>query len=186
MRRHSALVVAMATLTLLVLQPNAIAASVSDALNGFGLLGAWSPNCAQNPSDPRSRQENAVRPTRWFYTPSSVSNPTLVIYQRHDNGLMRLWFEISSAAQITADKFKYDQVLLGTQLDENPKTDNPNRQVITTVLQRVNDKITLVSQIGDDGTVYVENGQTIVRQPRNGQMVEVTRVPYGVFERCLD
>jgi hypothetical protein len=183
MRRALAPIIAVASL--LTLQSNAIAGSAGEALNEFGLIGSWSLNCAQNPND-SARAENGVIPTRWVYASSDLSNPTLVIY-RHDPSLrLTSRFEIKSAVKITADKIKYTQIMISSKANENPEIKYPNAQLLTTVVQKVNDKITVLSQVGDDGTVYAENGLAVVRQPINGQMVEINRVPYGFLEKCLD
>jgi hypothetical protein len=162
------------------------AASVSDALSAFGLIGSWSRNCAQNPNDLGARVENGIAPTRWSFMSSYVSNPTLVITQRPPTGLITTRFEINSAVQVTADKIKYGQILLSSKVGTAAENANPHPQLLTTVAQKMNDKMTITSQIGEDGTVYAENGFLVVRQPKNGQMVEVNRVPYGIFERCID
>lgn len=165
---------------------SALAGSVTDALQDFGLLGAWSPNCAQNPEDLSLRPEAGIVPVRWIYSPGIISTPTLTLLQLLRQGLMTTRLEIKTAEQITADEIKYRTFHISAQLGYNTEQSFPNPMSVTTVVEKVNDKITVVSQIAEDGTAYVERGLSIVRMADHGQMKEVNRIPFGIFKQCLN
>lgn len=163
---------------------SAIAESASDALKGFGLVGSWSPNCAENPEDPSARVVAGKVPVRWIYATGYGSNPTLVMMTRLGNVLQTVRQEIVSAEQITSDKIKYRTVPISVKLGEQEKKVS-SATFVTTVIEKVSDKITVFSQVNDDGAIYVENGISIVRMPDHGEMKEVNRIPFGTFEKCL-
>jgi hypothetical protein len=162
---------------------SAIAGSATDALQDFGLIGAWSPNCAQIPEDLLLRPEAAVR---WIYSPGIISTPTLTLLQLLQQGLMTTRLEITTAERITADEIKYKTFHISAQLGGNTEQSFPNPMSVTTIVEKLNDKITVVSQIAEDGTAYVERGHSIVRMPEHGQMKEVNRIPFGIFKQCLN
>jgi hypothetical protein len=184
MRRLAALTIVLTALC--GFQPYALADGVGSALKSFGLIGSWSLNCAQNPNEATSHAESGIVPTRWSYENSLISNPTLTIMQRQTTGINVAKKEIRSAQQITSDKLKYTDVTTSVRFADNPEQKPKSQILLTPVVQKLGEKITVISQVSDDGTVYVENGRAIVRFPKNGQMVETNRVPFGLFEKCFD
>jgi len=166
-------------------QSSATAGSVSDALASFGLIGNWSPNCAQDPNDPNSREEGGKLPVRWTYSLEGWSSGMLTKKMRTSIGLNVSRQELQQAQKITADKIKYTTLVVSFQ-SGNGLEQKSRHASTTSVVQMANDKITVVSEVTGDGFIYVENGMLIIRMPKDGQLVETNRTPFGMFERCLN
>jgi hypothetical protein len=165
----------------------ALAADAGDALKAFGLIGAWSPNCVMNPRNLFPTNTPDQMPVRWVYSASTLSSPTYVIVRLdRGNNLMIFTANILAAEQVTDSKIKYKQVAVSQKLGDRPPQAFSNPLPAQVIVEKLNNKIRIVSHVADDGTVFVENGFSIIRLPRNGAMQEVNRVQNGWVEKCLD
>ncbi len=175
---------AMAVAVLFLHGGSAFAGSVGDALKSFGLLGTWSPDCAQNPKDPLPNSPQPRVPLRFIYTTAYFAAPKLTRILHAPGALVVFEYEITSADIITASKLKYSQapttVQFTTQFGVQP-TQQSNELASNVVVEKVGEKMRIDEQINSEGTIVVREGIQLV-----GAKGAPVSIPEPWFERCLD
>src|SRR5208282_431089 len=78
----------------------AMAQSSGETLKTFGLIGAWSPDCTQNPKDPLPKKPLSQYPVRWIYSAADSSAPKLTRMIHGLGALVTDDYEIKAAEMI--------------------------------------------------------------------------------------
>jgi len=162
----------------------AMAQSAGERLKTFGLIGAWSPDCSQNPKDALPKKPLPQYPVRWIYSEGESSVPKLTRMIHGLGALVTETYEIKTAERIAPNKIRYFQVPTTVQFAAQagaqaaqPAKEKPSNVVV----EKSGDRIRLLRQIGSDGTVKVEDGVSIVHSAGRWNSV---RIPNPWFERC--
>jgi hypothetical protein len=88
----------------------AMAQSAGEMLKTFGLIGAWSPDCSQNPREAPPKEPLPQYPVRWIYSEGDSSVPKLTRMIHGLGALVTETYEIKAAEMIAPNKIQYFQV----------------------------------------------------------------------------
>src|SRR4029077_15062661 len=162
----------------------AMAQSAGEILKTFGLIGAWSPDCSQNPMGAPPKKPLLQYPVRWTYSEGDSSVPKLTRMIHGLGALVTETYEIKTEEMIAPNKIQYFQVPTTVQFGAQagaqaaqPAKEKPSNVIV----EKSGDRIRLLRQIGADGTVKVEDGVSIVHSAGRWNSV---RIPNPWFERC--
>lgn len=158
----------------------AMAQSAGEMLKTFGLIGAWSPDCSQNPKDALPKKPLPQYPVRWIYSEGDSSVPKLTRMIHGLGALVTETYEIKAAEMFAPSKIQYFQVPTTVQFAAQagaPAKEKPSNVIV----EKSGDRIRLLRQIGADGTIKVEDGVSIVH---SGGRWNSVRIPNPWFERC--
>jgi hypothetical protein len=160
----------------------AMAQSAGETLKTFGLIGAWSPDCTQNPKDALPKKPLPQYPVRWIYSQGDFSVPKLTRMIHGLGALVTEDYEIKTAEMLTPNKIQYFQVPTTVQFAAGAQGPQPAKEKPSNVIvEKSGDRIRVLSQIGSDGTVKVEDGVSIVH---SGGRWNLVRTPNPWLERC--
>jgi hypothetical protein len=162
----------------------AMAQSAGEMLKTFGLIGAWSPDCSQNPKDALPKKPLPQYPVRWIYSEGDSSVPKLTRMIHGLGALVTEDYEIKTAEMISPNKIRYFQVPTTVQFaaQAGAQAARPAKEKPSTVIvEKSGYRIRLLRQIAADGTVKVEDGVSIVHSAGRRNSV---RIPNPWFARC--
>ena len=125
---------------LLGLPISAQAQTVEQVFQNFGLIGVWASAC-DLPADVASGNSRAI------YAVSS-SDGIMLTYD-YGTKYAPAVFAIVSAQQVAHDRLTY--------VEERVRT----KARVNITLQKVKDRITVVSSVAQDGKVFIENGRIV-------------------------
>jgi hypothetical protein len=161
----------------------ATAESTSGALEGFGLIGAWSTDCSQDPRD----ASKALASRTVFSDPTSgLPKSTTTI--RLPNGVIIIdESEVQSAVRVTTDKIKITAVEIKAEdITDNKRIPLPadSSIVTTSILQKWHQKFRIFDQRKFDGTILIAKGQVLIDPTTQKPLHAYMAAPW--YEKCLN